>query len=161
MQKPFMHLLSFMRMRFICDEMFGSLARWLRMMGHDVLYLRDVGDDVIIRAAAAEDRFILTRDKDMHRRYPRSLYINENDLNRQLRVVIDTLGLDVDWENSRCTVCNGLLMKTGKDEVRDKVPPFTLQNQEEFFVCEECGKVFWKGSHWKMIEEFMQSVHEL
>ena len=63
-------------MRFICDEMFGSLARWLRIMGHDVLYLKDIDDDAIIEVANREDRFILTRDKDLHRRYPPSLYIN-------------------------------------------------------------------------------------
>ncbi|MDD3399005.1 MAG: Mut7-C RNAse domain-containing protein [Candidatus Methanomethylophilaceae archaeon] len=145
-------------MRFICDEMFGSLARWLRIMGHDVLYLRDVDDDAIIDAAHRQDRFILTRDKDLNRRYPRSLYINENDLEKQLRAVMDSLNLESHPENSRCTVCNGKLSKVHSAEVQDMVPPFTLQNQDEFFLCQECGKVFWKGSHWQQIESFLDAV---
>ena len=145
-------------MRFICDEMFGSLARWLRIMGHDVLYLRDVDDDAIIEVANREDRFILTRDKDLHRRYPHSLYINENNLVKQLRTVIETLRLEVSLENSRCTVCNGCLSIVNRDEVRDLVPPFTYLNHDDFLICLECGKMFWKGSHWDRIKYFLENM---
>ncbi len=147
-------------MRLLCDEMFGSLARWLRMMGHDVLYPRDLNDDDIIAVAREEDRFILTRDRDMHRRYPRSLYIHENHLEDQLRVTIDTLNLEIMPEKSRCSSCNGLLARVGKEEVAGRVPPHTFQTQEEFFLCQDCEKIFWRGSHWERIDALMRSLSD-
>lgn len=147
-------------MRFICDEMFGSLARWLRMIGYDVLYLKDVTDDVIIDTAAGEGRFILTRDKDMHKRFPNSLYINENSLHDQLRIVFKELNLNTKMNGSRCTSCNGILHRVDKEDVVDLVPPFTYENQDEFHFCYDCGKVFWKGSHWEKIDDFLKTLQD-
>ena len=145
-------------MRFICDEMFGSLARWLRMSGYDVLYLQDVTDDIIIETAVREGRFILTRDKEIHRRFPHSLYMNENALHDQLRTVFHELGLNTEKRGSRCTSCNGLLTKADKKDVAELVPPFTYDNHETFYSCQDCGKIYWKGSHWKQIEGLLKNL---
>ena len=145
-------------MRFICDEMFGSLARWMRIIGQDTLYLRDVDDDEIIEVAAAEGRFLLTRDKELHRRYPYSLYINENDLDKQLSIVIDSLDLEIECERGRCTVCNGELQESKKADVEEDVPEFTFSNQERFYRCQDCKKVYWRGSHWENIRNGLNSM---
>ncbi|HIJ00374.1 MAG: uncharacterized protein PWQ88_1058 [Candidatus Methanomethylophilaceae archaeon] len=147
-------------MRFICDEMFGSLARWLRMIGEDTLYLRDVDDDEIIRVAREEGRFLLTRDKELHRRYPYSMYIDENDLDRQLAKVIEELGLRVDREKGRCTLCNGELDIVEREEVAGRVPKYTYLSHDHFYRCRECGKIYWKGSHWERIRDGLESVQE-
>lgn len=52
-------------MRFIADVMLGRLARWLRLMGYDVLY-GDFEDDDII--ASAKGRTVLTRDRGLARK---------------------------------------------------------------------------------------------
>ena len=145
-------------MRFICDEMFGSLARWMRIIGQDTEYLRNVTDDEIIEAAKEENRFLLTRDKDLHRRYPYSIYIDENDLDRQLSLVVEALDLDINIDKGRCTVCNGELLPVLKDDIADKVPEFTFQNHEMFFQCLECDKVYWKGSHWENIRNCLHAM---
>ena len=145
-------------MRFICDEMFGSLARWMRIIGKDTLYLRDVVDDKIIEVATAEGRFLLTRDKELHRRYPYSLYINENDLDKQLSIVIDSLDLEIECERGRCTVCNGELQESKKADVKEDVPEFTFSNQERFYRCQDCKKVYWRGSHWENIRNGLNSM---
>jgi len=147
-------------MRFICDEMFGSLARWMRIIGQDTLYLRDVDDDEIIEVASAEGRFLLTRDKDLHRRYPYSLYIDENDLERQLSKVIVSLGLSVDCEKGRCTLCNGELQSVEKEDVEGSVPDFTLRNHDVFYRCRDCGKIYWKGTHWEKIRNGLDTIGE-
>ena len=57
-----------MRPRFSLDEMLGSLAKWLRIMGYDALYLRDLNDGEILRRAEEEGRILLTRDKELAHR---------------------------------------------------------------------------------------------
>jgi predicted nuclease of predicted toxin-antitoxin system len=55
--------------RFLVDRCAGSrLAQWLRDQGHDVVESRergpDPGDRAILRWAVAEDRILITMDKD-------------------------------------------------------------------------------------------------
>src|ERR1051325_9467164 len=56
--------------RFIADVMVGKLARWLRLLGFDVLYSNRCDDDEIVRRAAAENRTLLTRDRGIRSRVP-------------------------------------------------------------------------------------------
>lgn len=56
-------------MRFIVDECTGpAVARWLRQNEHDVFSVyeeaRGLDDDSILQKAAAEDRILITNDKD-------------------------------------------------------------------------------------------------
>lgn len=56
-------------MRFLVDECTGpSVARWLQGKQHDVLSVfdedRGAADDSVLRRAVAEDRIIITTDKD-------------------------------------------------------------------------------------------------
>jgi uncharacterized protein with PIN domain len=48
---------------------------------------------------------------------------------------------------SRCMHCNGKLERVAKEDVLERLPPHTRATKEEFSVCAECGKVYWKGSH--------------
>ncbi|MEW6572207.1 MAG: DUF5615 family PIN-like protein [Bacillota bacterium] len=56
-------------MRFIVDECTGpAVARWLRQNEHDVFSVyeeaRGLDDESILQKAAAEDRILITNDKD-------------------------------------------------------------------------------------------------
>jgi len=51
-------------MRFIVDGMLGGLARWLRILGHVVLYDTDSNDTTLLTRAATEEMILLTRDED-------------------------------------------------------------------------------------------------
>ncbi len=56
-------------MKFLIDRCAGStLADWLRAEGHDVIKSKDWGEDPgdmeILRRAAAEQRVLVTMDKD-------------------------------------------------------------------------------------------------
>ena len=61
-------------MKFVTDGMLGKLTRWLRLAGHDVIYIGDLGvpaneqDNILISRANGEKRILLTCDVDLHRR---------------------------------------------------------------------------------------------
>jgi uncharacterized protein with PIN domain len=53
---------------------------------------------------------------------------------------------------SRCTQCNGLIMSVDKADVQADLPPKTREYYHEFFRCQACGKVYWKGTHFSRLE---------
>ena len=68
-------------MRFIVDECTGrAVARWLREQQHDVFAVyeeaRGMTDDDIIRKALAEDRVLITNDKDFGEKVYRERYLH-------------------------------------------------------------------------------------
>src|SRR5689334_24447053 len=48
--------------RFAVDRMLGRLARWLRVLGHDVAYGSHLGGRTLLDCARREGRLLLTRD---------------------------------------------------------------------------------------------------
>lgn len=61
-------------MRFLVDECTGpAVARWLRGQQHDVFSVYEQGrgmdDDEIVRKAFAENRILITNDKDLEKVY--------------------------------------------------------------------------------------------
>jgi uncharacterized protein with PIN domain len=40
-----------------------------------------------------------------------------------------------------------LLAEIGKNNVRDRVPPYVYATQELFHDCPSCGRLYWKGTH--------------
>lgn len=58
-------------MKFVADHMLGRLAKWLRILGFDTLFLTDVPDEEILKKARGENRIILTRDRALAKEAPR------------------------------------------------------------------------------------------
>jgi uncharacterized protein len=147
------------RPRFSADEMLGSLARWLRLMGYDTSYERDSDDSDILKRARLDDRTLLTRDKKLAERAKgRGMYLDALDPDDQIKQVILAFGLTFDEDLSRCTACNGELVIVGKEEASKGVPDGALRSNEQFYRCRSCGKFYWKGSHWKNIRKKMETL---
>lgn len=140
------------RPRFVADHMLGSLARWLRIMGYDTVYDRDMDDAEIARLARAEGRFVLTRDKELAKE-PGAMLLEDEDLDSQLKAVSARYGLRYTEDMTRCSTCNGDLVDLPKEEAKASVPEGALASNERFWRCSRCGKVYWKGSHWRGIME--------
>lgn len=146
------------RPKFLADEMLGSLARWLRIMGYDTSYAHDVSDGEVLSRAQAEGRTILTRDHQLAERARESgLLIVGDDLEGQLGQVVSAYRLSFEEELTRCTLCNGALreMREGEEEI---LPPKVRSSQETPLVCCDCGQMYWKGSHWDKIYERLDRV---
>ncbi len=160
-------------MRFIADGMLGKLARWLRLAGHDVAYIGDFRvpageqDTTLISRALGEERVLLTCDIALHRRARRagvrSAFVESSDVVGQLVEVSKRCGrkISVQPENSRCPMCNGSLELAGKEEIKGKVPATVLRVQREFWRCVRCGKLYWRGKHWKTILEMASRYYRM
>src|SRR5215831_17504981 len=103
---------------FIADVMVGRLARWLRILGFDVLYSNRYNDDEIIRLAAAENRIVLTRDRGLKSRLSAAslIFVEHDDLDSQIAQVLQTLGPQRFQPFSRCLECNQPLIAVNKEE---------------------------------------------
>jgi len=152
--------------RFIVDNMLGTLARWLRMLGYDTVYNRNAEDWEIVRRAELESRYVVTRDRALHhkaiRSGVRSIYIPDTDMATRLAYIALLAGirLYIDPEKTRCPEDNTPLVKVSRESVRDKVPETVYRLYSDFWICKRCGKVYWVGGHWKMIEEILSKARE-
>ena len=141
-------------MKFIADMMLGRLARWLRLYGYDTLYgIED--DDEIIHVALREGRVILTRDSGLAERAGKLgaevVLISSNSLEGQIDE-LRRFGLEFGElfpANARCPKCNGPIRPASKGEVMGKVPPAVYEKYDEFYVCTNCGQVYWPGRQWE------------
>jgi len=144
--------------------MVGSLARYLRMAGYDVIYINDADDDLILQIAKKEDRTVLTRDTMMLKRKEfrngilRSVFISDDSLMAQLLQVKTELGLVLEPEFTVCLVCNNHLNRVEKKDIKDKVPPYIYRTQNKFSYCNRCGRYYWRGTHYDHIKKYFSSL---
>ncbi len=145
--------------RFLCDAMLGSLARWLRLFGFDCLFCLEE-DTVLVRRAAREGRWLLTRDRELASRGPRTLLVRSVTLEDQLVEVFRRLGLEPrpTLSGARCAACNGTLEAAARGDVEGRVPPFVARTAPRFRACTGCGRVYWPGSHADRILARMRRV---
>jgi len=139
-------------MKFICDHMLGSLAKWLRMLGFDTSYSAPIDDDELLKVAWKEKRVLLTRDKNIGSfNDVKVLIIKSDDLDEQLAEVLKTFNLEIKEPMSRCSLCNTPIETVRKEDCADKVPQGVYERQDEFWFCGKCDKYYWAGSHWSGI----------
>ncbi|MBU1158312.1 MAG: Mut7-C RNAse domain-containing protein [Candidatus Thermoplasmatota archaeon] len=143
---------------FAVDQMLGSLAKWLRMLGYDTIYDKTMDDKQIAAAARADNRFVLTRDKELSKE-PGAMLIETEDLEAQLTVVREKFGLKFSEDTIRCTQCNGELVSLPKEEANGSVPEGAFASNDKFWKCGGCGKVYWRGSHWLGIMERFRKLN--
>jgi uncharacterized protein with PIN domain len=138
------------RMRFAADRMLGRLARWLRVIGQDVVYGSHLAGAALVREARAAGRVILTRDTRLLRRrdLPPHLFIESDRFREQLRQVVAAFGLDpAAGLLTRCLDCNETLVAADRARVRGRVPPYVWATQDRFAACPRCRRVFWAATH--------------
>lgn len=139
--------------------MLGTLAKWLRILGFDALFDPALDDHQLVRLARAENRVLLTRDRELARRPGlRVLLITDERLEDQVRQVLTDLHLSPDQSFSRCPVCNEPLEPLSHEAARSRVPAYVAQAHETFRACPACERVYWRGSHWQQMDEFLNSI---
>lgn len=140
---------------FFADAMLGKLARWLRMLGYDTEYVRDIEDKVLVESVLRENRWLLTRDRYLVKRKVlrgQHTLLTSDFLSEQLIQLDRELHLDlVVGENTlpRCPECNYILEPTSVEEIHERIPAYVACHHTEFVWCPGCCRPYWPGSHWK------------
>ncbi|MES9990616.1 MAG: Mut7-C RNAse domain-containing protein [Candidatus Thiodiazotropha sp.] len=149
------------RLRFIADAQLGKLARYLRLLGFDCLFFNDAGDRNLVRISVDEGRVLLTRDRGllMHRILTHGCFIHNTEPRQQLKEIVRRLQLEVLYNPfTRCMECNGLLTAENKKQIEDQLPTHVRQTHEEFWRCNQCGRIYWKGSHYRDLRAFIDDL---
>lgn len=151
--------------KFIVDNNVGRLAKWLRVLGFDTLFINPIADEDLLAIARRDGRIIVTKDTAFLRRREvidgrlKVVFVRSNDRLGQLREVIEALNLPApDRWFSRCLACNAPLTAVPKAEVADQVPPYVYATQNGFQRCPSCGRVYWPGTHWERMRAELQTV---
>jgi uncharacterized protein with PIN domain len=136
--------------RFVADGHLGKLTRNLRLLGFDVISPTPSEDQQLLELMQQENRALLTRDRRllMHAVVrdgfcPRSPYPDEQTVEVVRRFQLSNSISPF----SRCLRCNGPLQGVEKADVMKDLEPLTRIYYERFRRCKECGKIYWRGSH--------------
>jgi uncharacterized protein with PIN domain len=146
-------------MRFVADAMLGTLAKWLRILGYDTLFDTTLNDNELVRLARAEDRVLLTRDRELaQRRGVQMILVLSEKLDDQVHQVLADLDLEPARAFSRCPVCNEPLEPLDPQAARARVPAYVAQTQRTFKICPVCRRVYWRGTHWQRMEKRLEKL---
>lgn len=147
--------------RFVADTHLGKLARLLRMMGFDTLYRRDFEDADIVGLSIDEHRIILTRDRGIlkYKSVTHGYWLRYTQPQEQAREVLERFDLQSQIDPfARCMLCNGCIVEVDVDEVSDRLLPRTAADFDDFYRCESCDKVYWRGSHYDKMKALIDTL---
>ncbi len=150
---------------FVVDAMFNEITNWLRIFGYITYYMKDVSDDEILNYVAdlsKKNRVVLiTGDKILFERalnIAEAIYLKKQPVRDMLSKIFCMCGLKPHLDHPRCSFCNGILKVINKEKIKSKVPEKVYLNNNIFWVCVNCGHIYWRGSHWISIENTYRYV---
>lgn len=147
--------------RFVADAHLGGLAHMLRMLGFDTLYDNHINDDDIVDIAEQDGRVVLTRDRELLKRraVTHGCYVHALKSEDQLREVVERLDLARSAKPfTLCLHCNVPLRPVDKASVLDRLPPKVRELYDRFSTCDQCGRVYWEGSHFRNMRRLLDGV---
>jgi uncharacterized protein with PIN domain len=140
--------------------MLGTLSRYLRFMGYNTLSANGFAegntkeDTLLLNLAIQDNRILLTRDAELAQRgEEQAVLVKSDEVMDQVRQLIECGLIVRRVMMSRCSLCNTVLREASAEEIRaaDYAPRY--KNGFIFFWCDQCGKLYWNGSHGRSISE--------
>ncbi len=152
---------------FVVDSMLGNLAKKLRILGYDSKYFSSIEDDKLILIAKNEKRIILTKDEQLTKKAEKQeiefILIRGSDESEQIMQINAKVNFGIfmaDTDNSRCIVCNGNLQSVEKYRIIGKIPEGVLEREKKFWMCDSCKKIYWEGTHFEKLREFVMKLND-
>ena len=149
-------------MKFVADCMLGRLAKWLKILGFDVVYFSKAEDRDLVEVSRLQGRVLLTRDTGLIEKSGKRrnrLFITSDQWEDQVAQVLDEFGL---WDevrpNTRCIECNRPLKALPRARARNLVTPYVHEHATSFALCPGCNRVFWQGTHYGDMERKIDAL---
>jgi uncharacterized protein with PIN domain len=138
--------------RFAVDWMLGRLARWLRVLGHDVAWGPHLRRRTLLACARRDGRVLVTRDTRLlrERGLPPHVFVRSDAFRDQLRELAAAIPLGAAAGAvpfSRCLGCNRPLEEVARERVRARVPAHVWETAPRFRRCPGCERVYWPATH--------------
>jgi len=132
--------------------MLGTLAKWLRIIGFDTYFAdSQIDDKELLKIAKKQDRIIITRDKELIQRCKKQkinfIQMLTTDLDEQIKQTLKNIEIDEKLFLTRCLLCNSKVSKIDKEKILNKIPENLRENNDDFWYCKKCDKVYWMGTH--------------
>jgi len=87
----------------------------------------------------------------------RGYFVRETESEKQFREVVRAFQLERSLKPfSRCRVCNAALRKAPKESVRRRVPEAVRKHLDAFTECPQCGRIFWRGTHYERLSRVLR-----
>jgi hypothetical protein len=139
--------------RFLCDVMLARLARYLRAAGLDTtLAIESATDAQTLRVAIDEGRWLLTADRKITEHKAAKGHVIQlpfGSLDLQAAVLSNQFNIDwLSYAFTRCLMDNTLLQPATHEHAQ-QAPEDVRQTEDELLACPNCGRVYWRGSHYK------------
>ncbi len=140
-------------MRLAGDKTVGRLIKWLRILGISCANLQ-----VKAPSEIPEEVLLLTRATSLAG--PRTLVIPYEKPADQLRFLFEKFPqLSEEMRPfSLCLLCNQRLEEFPKEEAFGLVPEHVFRTQTRFRKCPRCGRIYWPGSHHKLMKKRLEEV---
>ncbi len=152
---------------FVVDAMLGNLSRKLRILGFDSKYFSAIEDKQLIELAKKENCVIVTKDEGLAKTADNIgisvVLIRGNDEINQIIEIANKIGLSnfvMDTNSARCVNCNGRLESVKKSGLENKIPTGVYEKQDQFWICVDCQKIYWAGTHFKKLQEFVARLNQ-
>jgi uncharacterized protein with PIN domain len=150
--------------KFLADGMLGKLARWLRMLGQDVIYSVEFDDSELLELAKREELVLLTKDLELYKRIISkgmdAYYVEGKTESHRLAEIAKRYGLllTVDMDKSHCPICNTQLKPTPKEQLQTVLEKNTFTYYDKFWKCTNCDQIYWQGAHWTQITKTLKQA---
>jgi uncharacterized protein with PIN domain len=151
-------------MKFFVDQSLGSLTKWLRFLGFDVVEMELNLRNSHSLPRLKPNNFILTRQTSWPAKLSRPdlIVLAAERIESQLAEICRRLKLSPEtWAPLiRCSTCNQILRPISAEQADGRVPDFTSQKYQQFFECPQCRRVYWEGSHQVRIRRQLQKLQD-
>ncbi|AJZ76079.1 Mut7-C RNAse domain-containing protein [Candidatus Nitrosotenuis cloacae] len=145
--------------------MLGTIAKKLRMLGFDTHYYNTINDDDLITSAKKENRIIITKDyilvaKAANQDIPTIQIFTITEKEQLVEITRKMSWKKLTLDNPRCSICNGILQKTSKQDIIGIIPPKVAESVQEFWQCDKCSHIYWVGTHIRNLERLIAEIND-
>jgi uncharacterized protein with PIN domain len=89
----------------------------------------------------------------------RGQWLRSRDPERQVEEIVEALHLKRAFRPfARCMTCNGVLVVVARTDVAAVVPPDVYRRFRLFKRCEDCQRVYWRGTHFTRLQRLVAQV---